>query len=1154
MKVLLISAFPPDSAPEANHALHISEHLAASGVSVHVLSKIGSIPGTHPNVVVHPIIGQWTWSALPKLADCMKRCAPDVVFLVYLGWIYDQHPMITFLPTICKWVLPGVPCVTQFEAVDGGAARRSFVARGLRKLLVSRNGAEDRQAFYGTLLQDSARVIALSSPHRDLLAKYALGLHARSSILPPPPLMRCCADEPAVARKRARDAIGASDGDFVLINWGYIYPGKGVETLLQAFRIVRRQKPNIRLVMVGGYLDYPQKPGRPSCRDYYDMVRQLPEELGISAAVTWTGHFSWDSDAGSRYLHAGDACVLPLDWGVTLNNSSLAAAGTHGLPVIGTELPKGRDEMLEHGRNIFLCRPRDPEMLAEAIGLISENADLRERLRSGIIGLARNWHSWGLMTKRLVALLESAAHGAAGLGSSLRPRPSRSLDSSHHLSMPPLACEGQSMDSRKAGLSSRVVLNTDGQDGEDTPLVSIVVAVYNVQNYLSQCLDSLMNQTLVNIEIIVVDDASTDNTSAIIREYTSRYPHLRVITCDTNKGLATVRNLGLNAARGHYVGFLDGDDWADARMCEVMYTRARKDDADVLIADATVFYDDRKKFGRFFDQSIRRALDPQMKQVPFGLNRDRRILLLEPVAWTKLYKRSFLQRHAIHFEDGMNSYEDICFHFSVLLKATRISLIDDALIFYRQNRPGQISGRTDQRIFEVFAVFDRIYQNLNAWDVSYDIWTMLVKVQLRQFAWLLTDRVQFHQRREFFAKVAEQLRKVPKDAFHGFARGATCADWTTLLCMRQSWLRAYDVISSRRGPLFALLYIALHMGRTHRLKEACGECLTILRQRLGLAVRSVAKNAINLEDFQKKIQTIYVGLNELRVKDPASLGKDPLYEVHHIGDQTLFLSSHPYKLSLGEAVWRVETDYFLAQMAVFREDDMIVDVGAYLGVFSIYLAKKYPFVRVYAVEPDPVSYDCLLRNIELNGASNVTAVNKAISGTRQERTLYVDAWNCAWSTVDAATASTRSVLRTAPVDTLTLEQLFQSQKIDHCRLLKITAPGAVRESLEKFRTPACIDLLCGEADLEDCSRVRLEAASWRLARQYFWRTVDRRSKPAVQSWIHQAPTGIERTAKAHSPVCAIDLEGRAPFPASTHSTKASRAGTACHNGRVGIQS
>src|SRR5262249_11785074 len=145
------------------------------------------------------------------------------------------------------------------------------------------------------------------------------------------------------------------------------------------------------------------------------------------------------------------------------------------------------------------------------------------------------------------------------------------------------------------------------------------------------------------------------------------------------------------------------------------------------------------------------------------------ILLLEPVAWTKLYRNAFLKKHELKFEDGMNSYEDICFHFSVLLKATRISLLDDALSFYRQNRPGQISGRRSRKVvFEVFAVFDKIQKNLADWDASADIWALLIKVQLRQFDWLLRDRVQPRYKREFLALVAKQFAVIPDKGFQRF--------------------------------------------------------------------------------------------------------------------------------------------------------------------------------------------------------------------------------------------------------------------------------------------------------------------------------------------------------------------------------------------------
>src|SRR5690606_11443309 len=152
--------------------------------------------------------------------------------------------------------------------------------------------------------------------------------------------------------------------------------------------------------------------------------------------------------------------------------------------------------------------------------------------------------------------------------------------------------------------------------------------------------------------------------------------------------------------------------------------------------------------GPFFDQAVRRALDPLLRVLPFSLAQQPRALLLEPVAWTKLYKRAFLEAHGLRFEDGMNSYEDICFHFSVLLRAERIALLDEALSFYRQNRPGQISGRTSRKVFEVFEVFRRIHADLAGANAAPDIWGLVVRVQLRQFDWLWKDRLRPAHRRE----------------------------------------------------------------------------------------------------------------------------------------------------------------------------------------------------------------------------------------------------------------------------------------------------------------------------------------------------------------------------------------------------------------------
>jgi FkbM family methyltransferase len=195
----------------------------------------------------------------------------------------------------------------------------------------------------------------------------------------------------------------------------------------------------------------------------------------------------------------------------------------------------------------------------------------------------------------------------------------------------------------------------------------------------------------------------------------------------------------------------------------------------------------------------------------------------------------------------------------------------------------------------------------------------------------------------------------------------------------------------------------------------------------------------------------------------------------------------------------VRNDYYLSNMAVFREGDTVVDIGAHVGVMSIKLAKTFPFIEVYAIEPDPMNYACLRRNVELNGLTNVTAINTVVSGDGAKKRLYVDASDSAWATTDASLAWSRGPLRTSEVESVTLEELFH----------KITAPGSVLEILKGFERSRCVDLLCGEVDSEDCSRAKLEIASWRIARQHFWRIRDKQAAANTVPWIQQLPTGCE---------------------------------------------
>ena len=401
-------------------------------------------------------------------------------------------------------------------------------------------------------------------------------------------------------------------------------------------------------------------------------------------------------------------------------------------------------------------------------------------------------------------------------------------------------------------------------------------------------------------------------------------------------------------------------------------------------------------------------------------------------------------------------------------------------------------------------MFDAIRRNLTAWDVSPDIWMLLARVQLRQFDWLLRDRVQARDKREFMVSAAKQLRMIPESGIRRFWQEATPEELSRFVCMRRGWIHGYERVARDGSTLLKMVCLMLH-GRASSVRHQLS--FGRLRRRARSQARSFLERVRGSRRVNARLKVIEARLAEL--DELIARGGEPVVEVRRVHEQELVLAC-PDKEGLTEAVRRIEADYYLSQTAIFRQGDVVVDVGAHVGVVSIFLAKKYPFIRIYAVEPEPRNFACLKRNIELNGAANVTAINKAVSGDGRERTLYVPGSGSARATIDRHAAHSKATVRTTLVQTVTLDQMFQEHGIRYCRVLKISAPGAIRDVLEGLTRTGCVDLVCGELDLADCSEARVEAASWRIARQHFWRIIGGQAPRTPRSWIHQGPIGIER--------------------------------------------
>lgn len=226
--------------------------------------------------------------------------------------------------------------------------------------------------------------------------------------------------------------------------------------------------------------------------------------------------------------------------------------------------------------------------------------------------------------------------------------------------------------------------------------VSIIIPYRNVEQYISQCLSSVLNQTLKEIEIICINDASEDASADIVQEYAQK--DKRIIMLNTNKesGQSYARNIGLEIASGEYIGFVDADDWVEPDMFEKLYNRAKDEDVDITMCQAQLYDDKAQNFYNddyFSLKSLERFGD-----ATFNANDTKdEILNINVVLWNKIYKREFLGKIQAKLANGF-IYEDVPFFFETYIKAEKINILWKSLYFYRQNRSLSTMQKTNKKV------------------------------------------------------------------------------------------------------------------------------------------------------------------------------------------------------------------------------------------------------------------------------------------------------------------------------------------------------------------------------------------------------------------------------------------------------------------------
>lgn len=233
--------------------------------------------------------------------------------------------------------------------------------------------------------------------------------------------------------------------------------------------------------------------------------------------------------------------------------------------------------------------------------------------------------------------------------------------------------------------------------------VSLIVPIYNSQNYLEKCIKSLISQTLKDIQIILINDGSTDNSEKIIKSFDDE----RIVYISkNNEGIGKTRNLGIDKAIGEFLAFVDSDDYLNEHFCEYMYQKAVNDDCDLVVCD---FFEDRNtlvgiKFKDFKDTNLR--------ETPELINN----INLGPC--NKLYKKSLFDDKSNRFEENLK-YEDAPFVVKMLVSANRIGKVNDYLTYYVIHSNSETTIR-DKRMYDILEITDIIVNDLKKVDYPND--------------------------------------------------------------------------------------------------------------------------------------------------------------------------------------------------------------------------------------------------------------------------------------------------------------------------------------------------------------------------------------------------------------------------------------------------
>lgn len=373
--------------------------------------------------------------------------------------------------------------------------------------------------------------------------------------------------------------------------------------------------------------------------------------------------------------------------------------------------------------------------------------------------------------------------------------------------------------------------------------VSIVVPVYNVQRYLRQCMDSIVNQTLREIEIICVDDGSTDASGEILDEYARNDNRVKVIH-KKNSGYGHSMNIGFDAAQGEYIGIVESDDYAELDMFEHLYEIAHKEELDV-VKSSFYFYYSKPKEKNEKNEIVSRVIanktfcpstyfESKMEMVE--------LFNLKPTIWSAIYRNEFIKENQIRFlETPGASYQDAGFNFKVMALAQKVQLLQEAYLHYRQdNENSSINSKG-----KVFCVCDEYKEMQRFLDqrpvVKGKLQYVLQRIKYDTYMWNY-ERLGQEFKYIFLERASEEFKEglrdgsVNKEYFEWYK-------WNDLNAIANNAAAFHTEKELRKvdtSEYWKSEYVRIRNSMTYKI----GNCITIIPRTIRRFVKCLAKHGI----------------------------------------------------------------------------------------------------------------------------------------------------------------------------------------------------------------------------------------------------------------------------------------------------------------------